>query len=122
MSALPTSNKILIRRPRPHPGQQRILDAADRFNLVRCGRRFGKSNIGIHETIRALLAGQPVGRFSARYDLIQLVWEDLLWRLRPVIVSKQEVHRTFRTITGGTFKGWSMDSDDPGRSAHYGLI
>jgi hypothetical protein len=116
------SNELVVRRPRPHPGQCRILESADRFNVVRCGRRFGKTTIGILETMDALLGGQPVGWFSARFDLFLLVWEELLWRLHPVITSKQEVHRTFKVFGGGSFKGWSLDSDDPGRSAHYGLV
>jgi hypothetical protein len=114
--------ELVVRRPRPHPGQRRILDQADRFNVVRCGRRFGKSTIGVLETIDALVRGRPVGWFAARYDLFLLVWEELLGRLRPLIVAKQENHKSFKVAGGGTFKGWSLDADDPGRSAHYGLV
>jgi hypothetical protein len=32
--------------PRPHPAQQRVMDEAKRFNVVCCGRRWGKNRIG----------------------------------------------------------------------------
>ena len=82
--------------PRPHPGQQAVIDSARRFNCVCCGRRWGKTALGEDRLIHAALSGKPCGWFSPSYKQSALVWRSLQNRLHPVSndVSQQERHGT----------------------------
>jgi len=42
---------LMLTLPRPNPGQQKIIDAAKRLNMLTCGRRFGKTALGIDRII-----------------------------------------------------------------------
>jgi len=32
--------------PKPHAGQQQVIDGSKRFNVLCCGRRWGKTELG----------------------------------------------------------------------------
>ena len=39
---------VALTLPRPHAGQRLILDQRKKRNVLRCGRRFGKTQLGEH--------------------------------------------------------------------------
>ena len=56
------SKVIELRLPQPHEAQRRVIGEAKRFNIVCCGRRFGKTVLGIDRLIyRALQASRSRG-------------------------------------------------------------
>ena len=55
--------------PKPHPAQQRVMDEAKRFNVVCCGRRWGKTELGMDRLIHQALEGKPVAWFAPNYKL-----------------------------------------------------
>lgn len=111
--------EIVVRLPRPHPGQVRVLESPARFRVIRCGRRWGKTTCGLIEACRDTMAGLPVGWFAPSYKIFVDAWEQLEQRLAPVTRSKSVQHKRIVLITGGVLEGWSLDTDDPGRSRKY---
>lgn len=60
-----------MRRAGPHPAQAQIIREAKRFNVVCCGRRWGKTALGMDRLIHMALQGKPVARFSPTNKLIR---------------------------------------------------
>jgi hypothetical protein len=114
---MPTTIDIVL--PRPHPGQRKILKERRRFNVVCCGRRFGKTVLGGNIAIPAALEGHPVGWFAPTYKYLTEVWSDFLRILRPVIARSNGQERRIELITGGVVEFWSLEDPDSGRSRKY---
>jgi len=117
MSANP--RRIEIEVPALHPAQQKIVDESRRFNVLACGRRFGKTLLGIQLDIYPALEGYPVAWFSPTYKYLNDAWRDMARIVKPICqkVSVQE-HR-LELITGGTIDMWSLDSPDSARGRKY---
>lgn len=119
MSAQLNPRRIEIEVPALHPAQQQIVDEARRFNVLACGRRFGKTLLGIQLDIMPALEGFPVAWFSPTYKYLNDAWRDMARIVKPICkkVSAQE-HR-LELITGGTIDMWSLDSPDSSRGRKY---
>lgn len=121
-----TSTILRIDLPRPHKNQSRIIDESDRFNVLNCGRRFGKTVVGIDRAIRGrkgLLAGFPVGWFAPEYKLLKQAWRDLRGVLREVTASASDQDKRIELINGAVLEGWAFDrNSDAGRSRRYGTV
>jgi hypothetical protein len=102
-----------------HPGQQQIVDEARRWNVLACGRRFGKTTLGIDLLAECALDGMPVVWFSPTYKMLTEVWREATTILKSVTsrVSAQE-HR-IELITGGVLDMWSLDNPDSSRGRKY---
>lgn len=105
--------------PRPHPAQKRILRGARRFNAVACGRRFGKTTLGIHRLLEPALAGYPVGWFAPKYKYLMEAWREFKRVLKPVTKKKDETEKRIELIGGGVLEFWSLQDEDAGRSRKY---
>ncbi len=119
-------NPIRIELLAPHQGQQRIDAEAARFNVVSCGRRFGKTQHGIRRAIihptRGLLAGQPVGWFAPAYKYLDEAFRDFIRTIPDEAIAS--INRSDRRIdlkNGGVLEGWTTEGGDPGRSRKYAL-
>lgn len=110
---------LTVKIPRPHPGQRDILKGLRRFNVVACGRRFGKTIFGTHRLIQTVLDGRPAGWFAPTYKYLTDVWRDVTRILKPVtrVASKQEFR--LEVITGGVAEFWSLEDKDAGRGRKY---
>ena len=114
-----SSQTLTVRLPRPHRGQRDILKGLRRFNVIACGRRFGKTNLGTQLLVGTVLEGRPAGWFAPTYKYLTDVWRDSLRILQPVtkVISKQE--RRIELITGGVAEFWSLEDKDSGRGRKY---
>lgn len=108
--------------PRPHPSQAQILKASKRFNVLACGRRFGKTTHGINRLIGPALAGKPVGWFAPTFKYLSEAWRDFIKVLRPVIARANETQHRIELITGGSIEFWTMEDEDAGRSRKYARV
>jgi predicted phage terminase large subunit-like protein len=109
----------------PHPGQVEILDTIKRFNIIRCGRRFGKTQLDeeyLWTGRRGLAAGFPVGWFAPNYKYLTDPWRELKMRLRPWIAHKDEVERRIELTNGGSLEMWTCDGEDPARGRKFAKI
>ena len=116
------SKTIELVLPSLHPAQQRIIDEARRFNVLACGRRFGKTTLGIDLIIDKALDGYPVGWFSPTYRMLNEVWKEIIETTKQLQtrVAKQE-HR-IELITGGVIDCWSLDAADSVRGRKYARV
>jgi phage FluMu gp28-like protein len=87
-----------------------------------CGRRFGKSTLGIDRIIRPALAGKPVGWFSPTYKLLADIWRQMKTVLYNVTRQKSETEHRLELITGGIIDMWSLDNPDSGRGRKYARV
>jgi hypothetical protein len=110
---------LTIKLPALHAGQRRVAQEARRFNVLACGRRFGKTTFGIDRNVHPALRGLPVVWFSPTYKMLAEVWRDAKRILAPVTrhVSTQE--KRLELVTGGTLDMWSLDNPDAARGRKY---
>jgi hypothetical protein len=113
---------VEVRLHKLHPGQRAIADAPARFRVVMCGRRFGKSALGIRLGCDEALKGNPVGWFAPSYKLALEAWREFVDRLKPVTARVSEQDKRIELLTGGVVEVWTLDTPDPARGRKYSLV
>jgi hypothetical protein len=108
-----------IRIPKPHKNQDYILNNARRFNVVKCGRRFGKTTIIKRLSKPALKDGWYVGIWMPTYKDLAEVWKDLNATFFPAIKKKNEQLKQIELKSGGVIDFWSMEDPNSGRGRKY---
>jgi len=111
--------------PRPHSGQKVILDKARRFNVLSCGRRFGKTTLGGNLIADvAVIKRLPVGWFAPTYRLLEEAYRDHKRIYAPLITrSVATPYPRIELVTGGSIDYWTLD--DPttvARGRKYGRV
>lgn len=102
----------------PHEGQQLVLDQAQRFNVLCCGRRWGKSALAVNLLSEPAIEGYPVGYFTPTYKLLDGTYKECVNALEPIIRRKNE-HQFIELITGGRIEFWTLENELAGRSRKY---
>lgn len=110
---------VTLTLPRLHRGQQIVVTEARRFNVLACGRRFGKSTLGEDRIIGPALGGYPTAWFSPTYKMLSEIWRDLQARLRDVTRYTNMQERRIELVTGGSIEMWSLDKPDVARGRKY---
>lgn len=110
---------LTLTLPRLHPAQAAIDRQAMRFNVLCCGRRFGKDIWQFHRHVRPLLAGRPTAWFSPTYKMLAETWRSAVHLLGPVVARQNAAEHRLELITGGVFEMWSLDSPDVARGRRY---
>lgn len=108
-----------IQIPELHAGQARICAEAQRFNVLECGRRFGKSTLGLNLAMLAAIEGGPVGWFAPTYKYMTPIWHEAERMLGPIIERKSAQEFSLRLVTGGLLDFWSLEKPDAGRGRKY---
>lgn len=115
-------SELRIELPAPHPAQQQVIDGARRWNVLCCGRRWGKTELGMDRLIRPALQGKPVAWYAPNYKLAAPVWRELQKRLIPVTRDVNQQERRLELVGGGAVEMWSLDSPDSGRGRAYACV
>lgn len=102
----------------PHQAQQIVLNERKRFNVVCCGRRWGKSKLAVNLLSEPALDGNPAGYFAPTYKLLEGTYKDCITALEPIISKKHE-NQFIELVTGGNIDFWSLDNPNAGRSRKY---
>jgi len=117
------SRTIDLKLPALHPGQQRVFSEARRFNVLRAGRRFGKSTLGRHLLMHEALKFRPAAWIAPSYKYLLPNWRDVCEVLRPVIVSQSQDEKHLAIAGGGEIDFWSADGGGmPGEGRKYGVV
>ena len=100
----------------------RVIEGARRFNVLECGRRFGKTTLGVDLAIDKALDGKPVGWFAPTYKLLADAWRELVAGTEPVAVRVDRQEHRIELLTGGVIECWSLDTPDPARGRKYARV
>ena len=118
---MPTKT-ININLPRRHDAQKRIVKEASRFNVVNCGRRFGKTVLGMDLVIDPALDGFPCAWFAPSYKLLAEPWREIRRILKPITKRSNATEKRIELVTGGSVDMWSLDDQDAARGYKYKRI
>ena len=123
-SLTPATNRrrITVTLPKPHPAQAEILAGQARFNIVVCGRRFGKSTLGVRILKNTIKRGRAALWGAPTYDLLRAAWADAIRVYQPIITRSSVQDREINLVGGGMLHFRTLD--DPqrvGRSYKYDL-
>lgn len=108
-----------IELPEPHINQLPILQCKDRFRIVMCGRRFGKSELSQIEIITAALKGQQVAYITPTYGLAKTFF-DKLSKVIPFPSNRADLHINFPT--GGEIRFFTGERLDNLRGRKFHLM
>lgn len=113
------SSTLTLTLPRPHEAQRRIKAEARRFNVLDCGRRFGKTTLAIDLEVEPALGGYPAAYFAPTYKMLAEVWREMRRVLQPVTARVNAQERRIELLTGGLIDFWSLDAPDVARGRKY---
>ncbi len=114
-----------------HPGQIAILQRAARFNAVACGRRFGKTAMGIALALtgtpghcKGLHEGFDVGWFAPNYKLLDEAWRAAKYALASQnLISRIDAQqRRIELTNNAALDFWTLEDQDAGRGRRYGTV
>lgn len=111
--------EILIPLKTPHKAQKEILLNRKRFNVLKCGRRFGKTEIFQELASECIERGQVFAYFSPTYKDLYEVWHEIQRVFYHIIESKSETVKQLIFIGGAKVDFWSMEDPDSGRGRKY---
>jgi hypothetical protein len=104
-----------------HPAQEVVFDHPARFKVLSCGRRWGKSTLGLEALIEVAVEGSPVAWFSPTYKMLADVWREAKTLLYPLILRINEQEKRIELRTRGVIDFWSLDNPDAARGRKYAL-
>lgn len=110
---------IRLELPRLHSGQEQVAAEAARFNVVDCGRRWGKTTFGIDRLVHPALHGYPVGWFAPTYKMLAQAWREMVAALDPITSRKDATEHRLELVTGGAVEMWSLDNPASPRGRKY---
>ena len=110
--------RIEVSLPELHENQQKVISEAERFNVLDCGRRWGKSVLATNLISETSINGDPAGYFAPTYKLLEGTYKETKDILDPLIKRKHD-NQFIELITGGLIEFWSLDNPNAGRSRKY---
>ena len=117
-----SSTSLRIELPAPHAGQLPILQDKTRFQILCCGRQFGKTTLGLTSLLLSAQKGEKTAWFAPNYSQLEEVWTEAERLLKPMILTCQrQVHR-MELVNGGHIRFWSLDDPDTVRGVFYHRI
>lgn len=114
--------EIVLHLPNLHPGQRQVKAEAGRFNVLNCGRRWGKNVLGEDLLCRPALGGKPCAWFAPTYKLLVPTWAHLTSTYQPVTLHANGSEHRLELITGGVIEMWSLQDVDAGRGRAYARV
>lgn len=122
MTMTAPAREIRLRLPyRLHASQRHVLAGQRRFNVVCCGRRWGKTTLGLDRAIDRALRGEPVAWFSPTYRMLAQTWQVAREVLAPLTARASSQQHRLDLVTGGIIEMWSLDNPDAARGRGYAL-
>lgn len=97
----------------PHPGQAQVHNSAARFKILDCGRRWGKTRLGVMECLDVAAKGGRAWWVAPSYKMSEVGWRPL--RRLATQMPGTEVRRVDREVilpNGGSVTVRSADNPD----------
>ncbi len=121
---MPKNEKIVKIKARPlHTGQQHVADTESRFNVLACGRRFGKTEYGKDRLYKKLwVPNRKVAWLSPTYRMMGEVWRSVKRKLSPAILDSNAAEHRFELHNHSTLDMWSLDNYEAIRGRKHHLV
>jgi hypothetical protein len=109
---------------RLHSGQAAAFCALQghRFKALRCGRRFGKTDLAKIWISEGLVRGWECAWFAPQHRTWSEVYSELAIDLRPIMDRSSKQAGVMRTRTGGRLDFWTLENSIAGRGRRYRRI
>lgn len=95
------------------------MRSRSRFNVLECGRRFGKTKLGVGLLCHAAARGRTVAWFAPTHKLLDEPWREVKRIVKDATANISEQNHKIRLTTGGAIDFWSLDNPDSGRGSKY---
>jgi hypothetical protein len=104
-----------------HRGQAKAFWSlkSHRFKALRCGRRFGKTDLAKIWIAQGLVQGYECAWFAPQHMTWSEVYFELTERLRPILDMGSKGAAVMRMSTGGRLDFWSLENAIAGRGRRY---
>lgn len=100
-----------------------MINQRRRFNALCCGRRWGKTVIGLDRIVTtAFEHNLPVAWFAPTYRLLDQPFRTLMSTLWPVTRRLDQQKHRIELTGGAVVECWSLDDPDAGRGRAYKLV
>lgn len=112
----PTESIRIKGVPSPHRGQVKVLQQAQRFNVVACGRRWGKTTFILILIILAVADNlkrglkQDIAFVGINKKNYSPIWNSVKALLKPFITEKSEQDTTLTILGQFKIEFWSMEA------------
>jgi hypothetical protein len=116
-----THDEIKLSLQQLHVGQLRAYWALKqhRFKALRCGRRFGKTELAKTWIADALLRGWECAWLAPQHKTWSETFTELVDLLRPVLKDRSKGAGVLRLTTGGRLDFWTLENAIAGRGRRY---
>jgi phage terminase large subunit-like protein len=105
-----------------HSAQRRIMRSLTGRDLLRAGRRFGKTTMLEEIASKRAIQGKLVGWFTPEHKLWTPSYKRILRTIRPLVSHSNKTDALIETEVGGQVEFWTLDNEDAGRSRFYDLV
>lgn len=112
-------SEVIIKLRKLHNAQNEIISQRKRFNVIKCGRRFGKTELSQELISETILKNEIVGIWTPTYKDLHEVWQHCKVVFYDILSAKDESVKQMRFVTGGKADFWSMEDPDSGRGRKY---
>ncbi len=104
-----------------HSGQVAAFRALrpHRFKALRCGRRFGKTDLAKTWIAQGLIQGFECAWCSPQHRTWAEVYSELVTDLAPILDRSSKQAGIIKTVTGGRLDFWSLENPIAGRGRRY---
>ena len=121
---VPDDQVIRISLGRLHEGQVRAYSAlrGSRFKAIRCGRRWGKTELAKSWIMQGLVQGEACAWIAPQHMTSAEVFHDLRARLEPLLQAHSRADGVMRLATGGRLDLWSLENPIVGRGRGYARV
>lgn len=123
-----TKRYITIKLKKLHPAQVQILKEKKRFNVVDCGRRFGKSTVAVEilaspdDKASGFMHGWPMAYMAPTYKMLAEIWREVLDTFHEIIEHKSETEKRITFQGGGSVDMWSLEDPNSIRGRKYKCV
>jgi hypothetical protein len=111
---------IQVRLPTLYPGQVAAMHTPRCPHLaIRCGRRWGKTDLLKTIACDGATRGQSIGWFTPDYKIQTEAFREVATILAPIKLSSSRIDGLYRTTSGGRIDFWTLENERAGRSRKY---
>jgi len=110
---------IRIELEATHEAQEQVLQKLARFNVVDCGRRWGKDVLARRLYIEPGLHGKFCAWFNPNFTMLTDTWREVSSLLYPITKRANAQEHRIELITGGILDMWSLDAANSARGRRY---